>query len=162
MKRVKFIIVALGLLAAQFVAAVTLPSTSYTPYAQGDDYSSSVTSPTGVTMVPSSYLQLGDFVYDWSAAETCATDYPGPENLSLCQNCVSGVEAGCEGMCTSYLKTDPGKYKECLEWCGQQNLHYQGDCGRSLPLDAPLWFMLVIAVLSVTLRAYARRVSQAA
>lgn len=138
MKKLKFLIVVLGLFAAQWVMAVTLPSTSYTPYAGDEQYGSSVV-PSGVSIKSGGLLSLGgyDDVYKWTSH--CSEDYPGPENLMACQSCVAADLSKCYSAC--------GEDTDCQDWCDEQNKIYQGECGRSLPLDAPLWFMLALAAL---------------
>ena len=141
MKRLKFLIVALGVFAAQGVFAVTLPSTSY------NDHSSYVTvtdeySVGGTLTQSGSFMQLGAIPYD---------DCTAIQTFQGCEQCCQQKVLEC------YQNPSIPDKSECNTL--SQNCN--NDCGRSLPLDAPLWFLLVIAVLSVTLRAYARRVSQA-
>ncbi|MDY6427191.1 MAG: hypothetical protein SPK61_04160 [Bacteroidales bacterium] len=153
MKRLKFLIVAVAAFAAHGVWAVTLPGSSYTPYGTDEQYSSQSVVSSGVKVSSGGLVRLGDYddVYPWT--DHCATEYPGPENIMACQNCVYLDWQQCSKACSGD--------NDCMDWCDEMNYKFQGDCGRSLPLDAPLWFLLVGAVLSVTLRATARRVSQA-
>ncbi len=141
MKRLKFLIVVVAAFAAHGVWAVTLPTTSY------NEYSSYVTtteeySVGGVSLPSSSFLQLGAIPYD---------DCTAMSTFQACEQCCKQKAIDCYN--DPYI---PDK-SECNTLSGDCN----DGCGRSLPLDAPLWFMLVIAALSVTLRACARRVSQA-
>ena len=141
MKRLKFLIVALGVFAAQGVFAVTLPSTSY------NDHSSYVTvtdeySVGGTLTQSGSFMQLGAISYD---------DCTSMPTFQGCEQCCQQKAIDCYNDPSIPDKSE----------CNTLSRDCNNGCGRSLPLDAPLWFMLVIAVLSVTLRAYARRVSQA-
>lgn len=136
MKNLKFLIMVCGIMIAQVVLAVTLPTTSYTPHSSGDSYSSESVYGGG-SLIAGSFNTLGTEV------DVCASATPGvPSGYGTCEDC-----------CDHYFPDDESSYLQCVNACEQ---------GPSLPIDAPLWFMLVIAVLSVTLRAYARRVSQAA
>ena len=56
-----------------------------------------------------------------------------------CQNCVATDLNQCYSACSGD--------GDCMDWCDEMNYKYQGDCGRSLPLDAPLWFLLVGVVI---------------
>lgn len=147
MKRLKFLIVAVAAFAAHGVWAVTLPTTSYTQYNSDESYSSEFIGG-GLSTVKGVYQELG--TVDPEAAESCKGSSPGvPKTGATCADCCMAAYN-----CGSSSDPDCGRnYLSCINGCEQ---------GASLPLDAPLWFMLVIAVLSVTLRAYARRVSQAA
>lgn len=134
MKRLKFLIVALGLFIAQGIYAVTLPSSSYNPYSSGNSgvgETSSVYSDGSV--ITGSYLQLGDGDYE----TTCQGDGNG--------RTLDGSKS-CSECCMAFGKAI---YDECHTYCmsGQEPL---------TPLDAPLWFMLALAALgaafSVTMR----------
>lgn len=141
MKRLKFLILALGLFTAHVAFAVTLPTTSYSEYySPSDNVGGTVSIYGSGSMIEGSFQQLGD------AAEKCPGDGNGKTTADppeFCSDCCA--------------REFPAPQYEARAQCVY-------DCmrGPAVPLDAPLWFMLVIAVLSVTLRAYARRVSQAA
>lgn len=139
MKRLKFLIVVLGLFVAHGVMAVTLPSSSYSPYSFDEQSYSQSVAPSGVRASSGRILSLGDYsdVYPWT--DHCATDYPGPDNIMACQNCVATDLNQCYSACSGD--------GDCMDWCDEMNYKYQGDCGRSLPLDAPLWFLLASIVI---------------
>ena len=132
MKRLKFLIVVFGLIAAQGVFAVTLPSTSYTPYS-GSDAFSSESAGGGLTMVKGAFDELG--TVDPAASGKCVGASPGvPSSGATCSDC-----------CITYYNcgssSDPdcgSNFLSCINGCEQ---------GPSLPLDAPLWFMLALAAL---------------
>lgn len=137
MKRLKFLIVALGVFAAQGVFAVTLPSTSYYPHSSMDSYSSE-TAGTDFSIMRGDYLSLGA----GESPDVCATATPGvPSGYGTCEDC-----------CDNYFPDDDSTYLQCVNACEQ---------GASLPLDAPLWFMLVIAVILSAAKNLVRRYSTA-
>ena len=144
MKKLKFLIVVLGLVAAQGVMAVTLPGSSYSPYTTEEQYNPQSVVPSGVRMTSGGLVSLGDYddVYTWT--DHCATDYPGPENIMACQNCVATDLSQCYTACSGD--------SDCMDWCDEMNYKYQGDCGRSLPLDAPMWFVLALAAVGALRR----------
>ena len=136
MKRLKFLIcLVAAVLAAHGVKAVTLPSTSYSPYSSGSDgYDSYGAYSSGTSTVSGSYLKLStDYGYEWT--DHCAETYPGGENLQACMACVESDWNACYTECSGD--------DECMDWCDEQSSIYKDSCGRSLPLDAPLWFMLL-------------------
>lgn len=140
MKRLKFLIVALGLFATQGVFAVTLPSTSYTPYVCSESYTSSYSDEhTDFRSFVGTYASLSSF--DCSSQTT----------FDACNNCCIDKQNECFAQCQG----DEG----CAADCAAQTSECQNNCGRSLPLDAPLWFLLAsIVILSVakTLTIYVR------
>lgn len=127
MKRFKFLIVVLGLIATQGVFAVTLPTTSYTEYTSPtggyDDNSIS-----GVGLPSSPFMQLGTISYD--ECTSMAT-------FQLCEQCCSNKVRDCYSDPTVTDKSE----------CNTLSSECNNGCGRSLPLDAPLWFMLALAAL---------------
>lgn len=142
MKNLRILIVlVLSVVASQVVLAVTLPGTSYTPYTSGgESYSSATESVVGSgSLIKGSYLeQLG------------VTDYSECTNLT--------TFAACE-QCCSNLVTQCYESGKSPSECESLSSGCNNSCGRSLPLDAPLWFMLVgIVILSVakTLTIYVR------
>ena len=130
MKRLKFLIVALGAFAAQGVFAVTLPSTSY------NDHSSYVTvtdeySVGGTLTQSGSFMQLGAISYD---------DCTSMPTFQGCEQCCKQKVFDCY--------SDPSITDKSE--CNTLSQNCNNDCGRSLPLDAPLWFLLVgVVILSV-------------
>lgn len=147
MKRLKFLIVVLGLFAVHGAVAVTLPSTSYSPSDMNGEYNNDAILYNNVDSRIS-----GSFIALRAADETsCQTDDPGvPKSGSSCEDCcktASGVE-GCVDTCMAQEGADIDEcqnscnestgYKTCVNGCEQ---------GASLPLDAPLWFMLALAAL---------------
>ena len=145
MKSLKFLIMFLGVLIAQGVMAVTLPSTSYTPYYQASGEESSSIYSSGST-ITGNFLRLGDDGGDYSDCTGDGNGYTADGSQTCAQCCAGLIPAGSS---EDWME----QRAACVAYC---------EPGPALPLDAPLWFMLLIAVLSVTLRAYARRVSQAA
>lgn len=85
MKRLKFLIVALGVFAAQGVFAVTLPSTSYSEYySPSDNVGGTVSIYGSGSMIEGSFQQLGD------AAEKCPGDGNGKTTADppeFCSDC---------------------------------------------------------------------------
>ncbi len=127
MKILKFLIVALSIVAVQCAWAVTLPSTSYYPHSSTDSYSSGA-SGTDFSIMSGSYLSLGD----GESYDVCATKTPGvPSGYGTCEDC-----------CENYFPDDDSTYLQCVNACEQ---------GASLPLDAPLWFMLLLPAAFVIL-----------
>ncbi len=121
MKILKFLIVALSIVAVQCAWAVTLPSTSYTPHSGGDGFSSQSVYGSG-SLITGTFSALGD-----TDTGVCATETPDvPASGTSCEDC-------CE---SQSFADDDALYLECVNKCEQ---------GASLPLDAPLWFMLALA-----------------
>lgn len=136
MKRLKFLIVVVAAFAAHGVWAVTLPTTSY------NEYSSYVTtteeySVGGVSLPSSSFLQLGAIPYD---------DCTAMSTFQACEQCCSQKVRDCYNDMSITDKSE----------CNTLSTECNNSCGRSLPLDAPLWFMIALAAVgaafSVTLR----------
>lgn len=127
MKKLKFIISVMAALAAQWAVAVTLPSSSYTPYGGSD--ASYEAGAYYVTLPSSSFIGLG--TSEWCSAET-----PGTE---ACENCCSEAVTSCYSSGEEEAECDRLNL-ECTRYCD----------GASLPLDAPLWFMVMsVVILSV-------------
>ncbi len=133
MRNLKFLILVMGLLAAHGIMAVTLPGTSYTPtYFDTDSYEPSVSSPYGVTLPSSSFLGLG------AASDECTQK----SSFSECESCCGEEEDKCFQKCA---EDDDA----CFERCKAATSECKNACGRSLPLDAPLWCLLLpIVILS--------------
>ncbi|MBQ6732182.1 MAG: hypothetical protein IJR06_03575 [Paludibacteraceae bacterium] len=85
MKRLKFLILALGLFTAHVAFAVTLPTTSYTEYySSSDNVSGSVSIYGSGSVIEGSFQQLGD------AAEKCPGDGNGKTTADppeFCSDC---------------------------------------------------------------------------
>lgn len=143
MMKLKFLIFVLGLFMVQGVLAVQLPSTSFNPYVtSGGAYDSQSSDEVGIGTVgyPSrAFLMLGSADFD------CSSKY---DTFSECVDCCSKAVSDCYKDC--------GGDADCKEECNASNLECANDCGRSLPLDAPLWYMLALAAVgaafSVALR----------
>lgn len=139
MKRLKFLILALGLIMAHGIFAVTLPSTSYTPYS-GSDGSASEATGGGFSIVKGSYLQLADGDADYSACEGDGNGYTKNNPGQTCADC-------CKSLIPGTSIADFESRAACVAYC---------EPGPALPLDAPLWYMLALAALgsalAVTLR----------
>lgn len=135
MKRFRFLIVALGLFAVQGVFAVTLPSTSYSPYSSSSSYSEVQIYGSG-TVITGSFNELG------TATDVCTTEgEPG----------VPPEEGTCEECCSKYFGAkDPAGNLACVSSCEQ---------GASLPLDAPLWFMLALAAAFAVMLSVAKHLA---
>ena len=145
MKNLRILIVlVLSVVASQMLLAVTLPGTSYTPYTSGGEGYSATENVVGSgSLIKGSYLeQLG--VTNYSECTNLTT-------FAACEQCCSNLVIKC------YESGKPMSECEALS-SGCNN-----ECGRSLPLDAPLWFMLALAAVGavVSLMVCARRVSQA-
>lgn len=131
MKNLKFLIFTLGLFVAPVMFGVTLPSTSYSG---GDSYSAELYD--GGSVMSGSFMMLG-------VGEDPQKICVGPEAMVP-----PGGYRSCSACCDYYFPTegDPN-YDTCMDACTK---------GPFLPLDAPLWYMLAIAVLgaafSVALR----------
>lgn len=131
----KFLILSLGLVAAQGVMAVTLPSQSYDPYAidptMADESIYVYSTGYGVSMPSESFSSLRADESDWGSK--CIQS--SSENLMACQNCCYGLLAAVcpnPSLCSEeYLNL----YHACAN-----------DCGRSLPLDGGLYLILALAV----------------
>ena len=130
MKTLKFLILALGLIIAQGAVAVTLPSTSYSPYSIGGVYEAE---PSGqmVTLPSSAFSSLGEGEPTW-----CANQTPG---TTACSDCCSEAVIACYSSGEEESVCDANNL-ECTRYCD----------GHSLPLDAPLWFVVMsVVILSV-------------
>lgn len=129
----------LGVLVAQGVWAVTLPSTSYTPYSGSDGFSSETTGG-GFSVVKGSFLQLADDDADYSDCEGDGNGYVKSNPAQTCADC-------CKGLIPGTTIADFESRAACVAYC---------EPGPALPLDAPLWYMLALAALgsalAVTLR----------
>ena len=128
MKTLKFLILALGLIAAQGAVAVTLPSTSYNPYSGGG--SSYEAEPSGqlITLPSSSFRSLGAGEPVW-----CSDQTPG---TTACSDCCYEAVIACYSGGGEESECDANNL-ECTRYCD----------GHSLPLDAPLWALILLFVI---------------
>ena len=126
MKKLKFLILVLGMIAAQGVLAVQLPSSSYSEVPSYES-SGEVVLNSGVTFPKSSFLQLGTIDYNECTSKSTFQD---------CEHCCRQKVIDCYG------DSSIGDKSECNTLSSECN----DGCGRSLPLDAPLWFMLLLAL----------------
>lgn len=136
MKRVlKFLILSLGLVFAQGVMAVTLPSQSYNPYvipSVGEDnanYDPVIGS--GVMMPGQSFSTLREGEGSWGTqcVQTSSKD------LTTCQNCCTGLLSQ---ICPDVADC-PSEYLTLYHDCANE-------CGRSLPLDGGIYLIIALAV----------------
>lgn len=126
MKNLKFLIMVCGIMIAQGVLAVTLPTSSYTPHSSGDSYSSESVYGGG-SLIAGSFNTLGTEV------DVCASATPGvPSGYGTCEDC-----------CDHYFPDDESSYLQCVNACEQ---------GPSLPLDGGLSILLVLSVLGGALK----------
>lgn len=131
----KFLILSLGLVVAQGVMAVTLPSQSYEPYSIdpqiNNEFSYDSSIGYGVSMPSESFSSLKEGESDWGSK--CIQS--SSQNLTACQNC-------CSGMLYAYC-SDP---LVCPEEYLNKYYACANDCGRSLPLDCNIYLILALAV----------------
>lgn len=128
----KLIILFAAILAAEGVLAVTLPSTSYMPSSVGSEAYGGGES-AGELFSTATFSILGTWGEDCSA---------GTKDLNLCQDCCNEKAYGSKGCCPNG-ECSAERRAECDDLYNT----CANDCGRSLPLDAPLWFMLMCAVM---------------
>lgn len=131
----KLIILFAAILAAEGALAVTLPSTSYMPSSVGSEAYGGGES-AGELFSVSTFNILGTWGEDCSA---------GTKDLNLCQDCCNEKAYGSKGCCPNG-ECSAERRAECDDLYNT----CANDCGRSLPLDAPLWFVILsIVMLSV-------------
>lgn len=131
----KFLILSLGLVVAQGVMAVTLPSQSYNLYvipSVGEDnanYDPVIGS--GVMMPAQSFSTLRAGEADWGS--TCVQS--SSRDIQTCQNC-----------CASMLYMVCPNPSTCSE--EYLNLYHNcaNECGRSLPLEGGMYILFALAV----------------
>lgn len=124
----------LGVLIAQVMFAVTLPTTSYSDgynYSSGDD----VVFDSG-TMIRGHYLQLGDGDEDFSACEGDGNGYAKNNPGQTCAEC-------CKGLIPGTTIPDFERRAACIAYC---------EPGPALPLDGGLSILLVLSVLAGALK----------
>ena len=131
MKTLKFLILALGLLAAQGVLAVQLPKTSYSEYylPSGSEEISIYGSGSKIT---GNFAALG-------AGET--SEYSKCEGDGNGYAKIGDGNTTCSACCADLIEikspADFDRREACVTYC---------QAGPPLPLDAPLWFMLLLAL----------------
>ncbi|MCQ2351627.1 MAG: hypothetical protein MJ003_06620 [Paludibacteraceae bacterium] len=124
----KLLFIGIVALMVQSLGAVTLPGTSYSPYAGGSTSTSTEqTLLSGGAMVTGSYSMLGD-----APRTVCQGEESGfpPEEYATCKDC-------CDDQ--GYDKTPEGRqaYADCIAGCM---------AGPSLPLDGGLSILLLLSV----------------
>ena len=136
MKKVlKFLILCLGLVAAQGVMAVTLPSQSYNPYvipSVGEDNANyDPVIGNGVMMPGQSFSTLREGEGSWGTqcVQTSSKD------LTTCQNCCARLLS----QICSDVTNCPSEYLTLYNDCANE-------CGRSLPLDGGIYLIIALAV----------------
>lgn len=136
MKRLKYLIFALGLVMAHGAWAVTLPSTSYTPYSASEITYDGMES-TGSQFSPMRFSALGSS--EWGDA--CVAEAGGVGNISACQSCCERKFNECcpNGECED----------EEYEQCKQLSRDCNNECGRSLPLDGGEWVLILLAAIAM-------------
>jgi len=135
---------ALGLmfLMIQSAVAVTLPTTSYSPYSSGSDYSggsSEVVFGSG-TIISGSFTSLGTV-----DPSVCTT--PGVRRTDCEDCCDENVLLPCEKEQGKGVTCD-NLYTSCVNSCEQ---------GGSLPLDGGLSILLTLALFSGAAKAFRNR-----
>ncbi len=124
MKKLKFLILTLGLIAAQGMLAVTLPSTSYSEYggvSSNDEYQIY----TG-TSITGRFYALGD----------------GDGGVYGCKNYAD--KGSCSDCCDGKLNEDTATdedYRKCADECRGQDID-------PLPIEGGLWILLTLAIMS--------------
>lgn len=134
MKNLKSLMVAVAAIIAQGVMAVTLPSTSYTPYGGDNEYVYESTETSG-SMYEEHYYALGEGAYE---------------------ECTSKDFAGCTSCCGDLVLACYQSGKGMAE-CEKISTDCNNECGRSLPLSAPLWFALLLPLVAGALKPLLRR-----
>jgi len=136
MKKLKLMALGLMFLMIQNAVAVTLPSTSYTPYAGGGSESSEVVFSSG-SMISGSYSSLGTV-----DPGVCTTSEPSvPAYESNCSDC---CDIHVLGPCEDEKGTNCDELNvTCINSCMQ---------GGSLPLDGGLSILLALALGSGAVR----------
>lgn len=136
MKRLKILILALGLIMAQGALAVTLPTTSYSPYSTSEITYDGMDA-TGVQFSSMKFSALGSS--EWGDA--CVAESGGVGNISACQSCCERKFYECcpNGECED----------EEYEQCKQLSRDCNNECGRSLPLDGGEWVLLTLLAMAM-------------
>lgn len=134
MDKIKFLIVLfVATMVAQGVMAVTLPSTSYSPYVDDCSYSSDVVVGTG-TSITGSFASLGDGEDEKYKTECAPTDPP------------SGITTKgemCEECCAKWTQYGTQARIDC---------NYECNHGPALPISTPLWFALLLPLFAGALK----------
>ncbi|MCQ2350655.1 MAG: hypothetical protein MJ003_01630 [Paludibacteraceae bacterium] len=144
----KLLFIGIVALMVQSLGAVTLPSTSYSPYAGGSSSGTEQSLLSGGTMLTGSYSVLG--AYD---------------------ECTKFDEGACESCCDSYLQhpcfeiclSQGGDPDTCASQCGgQQVKECKSAChgGGSLPLDGGLSILLVLGIAGGAFKVFRARQNQ--
>lgn len=116
--------------------AVQLPSSSYTPYSSGE-YDSAYGDGSSTTNSSGSFLQLG------TADDTWCRSFDPQTQQKMCEDCCVDEYNSCMALVAQGLVTEQD--------CNDSSLSCGRYCdGASLPLDAPLWYMLALAAVGAT------------
>ena len=123
----------LGVLIAQGVMAVTLPSTSYTPYYQASGEESSSIYSSGST-ITGNFLRLGDDGGDYSDCTGDGNGYTADGSQTCAQCCAGLIPAGSSedwmeqrAACVAYCEPGPALplsiscTVRALQWRGRGN-----------------------------------------
>lgn len=133
--RLKMVLVIAALASSAAIMAVTLPSTSYTPFSSSEPSYQGISSGTFVKLPETSFQSLG-------ASDWCTKETPGTESCEAC--CVDELRA-----CLARAGEDPTLQAECAT----SNDACMTYCdGRSLPLDGGLGIMLILSVIGAAVR----------
>ncbi len=131
--RLKMVLVIAALASSAAVMAVTLPSTSYTPFSSSEPSYQGISSGTSVTLPETSFQSLG--------ASTWCTDQE--QGTAACENCCYEAVIACYSSCSG---------SDCDE-CDTNNKACRGYCnGASLPLDGGLGFLLILSAIGAAVR----------
>lgn len=130
--RLRLVLAVAALCSSAAMMAVTLPSTSYTPYSS-DETSYYGVEGSFVTLSGSSFQSLGASVW-------CTDETPG---TSACEDCCYDAVIACYSSCSG---------DDCSE-CDTNNKSCRGYCnGASLPLDGGLGLLLALSALGAVLK----------
>ncbi|MCQ2337259.1 MAG: hypothetical protein MJ010_08810 [Paludibacteraceae bacterium] len=131
----KLLFLGIVALMVQSLGAVTLPSTSYSPYAGSTSSTGESFITDGGTMVSGSYNTLGSNG-EWD--DECTGKIVGTDK-ALCFECCSDKAKECASECGTDI--------ECLTACANNNASCSKACeAHSLPLDGGLSILLLLSL----------------
>ena len=132
----KLLFIGIVALMVQSLGAVTLPSSSYSPYSGGGSESSEVVFGSG-SMVTGSFSSLGGGMPSGyqEQFDACVSTYPEQGSVER-MSCCESVSTDCANAC--------GSDYECIVACGSANK----SCveAGSLPLDGGLSILLILSL----------------
>lgn len=133
----KLLFIGIVALMVQSLGAVTLPSTSYSPYSASSPSDGSFIT-AGGTMVTGSYSSLGSGGYD--DPNICKGESPDTPP--------AGKGSSCEECCKTYSYDPCKEAKLSIAECAQYNYACTNSCqeGPSLPLDGGLSILLILSL----------------